>query len=82
MTTSVAVTLESVCAGQGHAHLSVSVDGGAARPVTVEVDEVLGGLDWTDAKAALVMILRLHFRGRTKAQARAEFQAGPINLVI
>lgn len=81
MTTSVSITLTGVCAGQNHAHLSVSVQGGAAKPFTVEIDEVLGGLDWTDARQHLLTILKLHFRGRTKAQANAEMQS-PLNLVI
>lgn len=82
MTTSVAITLTGVCSGANHAHLSVSVQGGAAKQFTVEIDEVLGGLDWTDAQQHLLTILKLHFRGRTKAQANAEMQAGPLNLVI
>lgn len=81
MTTSVSITLDGVCAGQNHAHLSVSVQGGAAKQFTIEIDEVLGGLDWADARAHLVTILKLHFRGRTKAQANAEMQS-PLNLVI
>ena len=82
MTTSITVTLDGVCAGANHAHLSVSVQGGASKQVTVEIDEVLGGLDWSDAREQLLTVLRLHFRGRTKAQANAEMQAGPLSLVI
>lgn len=82
MTTSVTVTLDGVCTGGDHAHLSVSVQGGAAKQFTILVDDVLGGLDWTDAREQLTTILKLHFRGRTKAQASAEMLAGPLELVI
>lgn len=82
MTTTVSITLDGVCAGQNHAHLSVSIDGGNARQFTIEADEVLGGLDWTNARELLLTVLKLHFRGRTKLQIRNELQAGPINLVI
>lgn len=81
MTTAVGITLTGICAGQNHIHLSVAVNGGQARAVTYEVDELAEPLSQDEGHRIVRDLLRLHFRGRTKAQAKTELQAG-FTLVI
>jgi len=81
MTTTVGITLDGVCAGQNHAHISVAVNGGAARQLTVEADDLMAPVTLEEGKEALMTILRYHFRGRTKLQIKNELEAG-IALVI
>lgn len=84
MPTTVVVALEGLCAGQNHAHLSVTENGGPVRQFTFEAEDLMIALNpitLDQAHDALSVILRYHFKGRTKLQIRNELQAG-IELVI
>jgi DNA-nicking Smr family endonuclease len=80
MATAVNITLQSVCAGQNHLHMSVTV-GNTTREYTFEADEVLAPITEEMIRGTIVTVLRLHLRGMTRLQARNTLQAG-VNLSI
>lgn len=66
-----------ICAGGGHAHITITVDGGAAQRFMFEPDDIRSALsDPDERKALLRAILKLHFAGATRAQVRAALLAG------
>jgi hypothetical protein len=72
----VVLTLESVCAGGGHANISVTVNGVARGTFAVLADDVLSPLADEDVPIVLAALLKLGMIGRTKAQMRGVLQAG------
>lgn len=71
----VAITA-SVCGGGGHLHVSAVLDGAAARQFDFSVDEVRDALSAEAIEAAVLVILRLHLKSMTRAQARNAMLAG------
>lgn len=82
MTTTVDITLDGICAGQNHAHITAAVQGGGSQSFTYDADELVQPLSAEERRTGLLYVLRYHFRGKTKLQIRNELQAGPINMVI
>lgn len=76
MSTSIVVSLDSVCAGGSHLALGIAVDGAAARHFTFDADDVRSPIAADDLQDAIRVILRAHFKGKTRAQARTELQSG------
>ena len=74
--TDITITLDNVCAGGTHARLKASVNGGAERAFVVDVDDLKAEPDEQDIIKALLTLLRLSQRGKTRAQARSALQAG------
>lgn len=72
----VVITLESVCAGGGHANISVSVNGVNKGTFPVLADDVLSPLPDADVPTVLAALVKLRMIGRTKAQVRSDLQAG------
>ena len=67
------------CAGGGHIVLDVSLDGGASRRVPYTTDDVrapLSALTREEQESLALMILKVHFAGKTRAQITTEFQSG------
>lgn len=81
MSTTIVIGRESICAGGGHVHISASVDGGAVAFFRFNTVDLLTTPSPDQLEQALGVLLAFHFRGRTKAQANAELQAG-ITMVI
>lgn len=75
----ISYTFVGRCAGGGHTALDVAVAGGAARRVVYTTDEVraaLSELTQDEREQLALLILKVHFAGRTRAQIASEFQAG------
>ena len=81
MSTTIIVGLDGACSGGGHAQISASVEGGATAHFVYGTDELLASITAEEVQDALRVLLRWHFRGKTRAQAGTELQAG-ITLVI
>lgn len=71
---SVTITLDRVCAGGGHLHLSTS--GAINRELVMDTGEVLADSSPEDLEAVIRSIVRLARQGRTLAQVRSLFAAG------
>lgn len=74
------INLVRVCDGGCHATFGVSVDGGQTHNVVLDVDDIRGS-SASDIPETLAMLLKIRFRGKTRAQIRNDAQAG-IHLVI
>jgi len=75
----ISYTFVDRCAGGGHTRLDVAVNSGVARRVVYTTDEIrspLSELSENDREALALLILKVHFAGRTRAQMVSEFQAG------
>jgi hypothetical protein len=72
----VGISLSNVCAGGGHATVNASVDGGATRTYIFDTDELLAPLDTDETRAAVKAIIRLREKGKARALARTDLQAG------
>lgn len=72
----VLLTLESVCAGGGHAQINVKVNGNDKGAFPVFADDVLTQLPDEDVPIILAALIKLRMIGRTKAQVRNDLQAG------
>lgn len=74
-----AYSLDTACTGGGHAHVDVSLNGGAAQHFTYTVDELrspLSALTQDEREFAALVIAKLHLAGMTKVQARNALNAG------
>ena len=70
----IVLSLESVCSGGGHATIGVTVDGGAKKAITFDIDEIRGPVD--DRDAFIANIIKLSMSGLTRLQARNKLQSG------
>lgn len=73
---SVAVTFGAICPANNHLRLSASLDGSPARQFALLADDLLEAWTPESAEAAVISLLKLHFKGRTRAQIRAEIING------
>lgn len=67
------------CAGGGHTTIAVSFNGGAAKNVVYTTDELrqpLSALTTDERETLALLVLKLHFAGKTRAQAKTELQSG------
>ena len=74
----------SRCAGGGHVALDISLNNGAATRVAYPTDEVrapLSDLTQDERENLALLILKVHFAGKTRAQIAAEFSA-PVVVTI
>jgi hypothetical protein len=69
-------TFVSVCAGGDHLRVNVNVDGTALNNLALNADEVLTQIVADEAPRLATDILRIRMKGKTRAQARADLQAG------
>ena len=81
MTTTVFFQRDSLCAGTGHIGINVTVNASPTFTRTYEVDELLSPITEDEKDAAIKVVLRMHFKGITKAAANAALIAG-VTLVI
>ena len=66
------------CLGGGHTVLNVAI-GGQSRDVVYTTDELrqsLGSLTLEEKEALALLILKVHFAGKTRAEMVTEFQSG------
>jgi hypothetical protein len=67
-------------------HLSIDVTlNSVTRRVTYEVADLispLGNLSAEDRERLAMLILKVHFAGRTRVQVRNEINAGPVTVTI
>ena len=68
--------LDHVCDGGGHVRLTARVNGGAARVLNYNADDIRSNLTADEAEAAHLAVLKVHFGGMTRAQVRAALLAG------
>jgi hypothetical protein len=81
----VAYTFVDRCAGGGHTRFDVSVNGGAAQRTVYTTDEIraaLSELTADERERAALLILKLHFAGRTRQQIVTELNQGPVTVTI
>lgn len=81
----VAYTFVDRCSGGGHTRLDVSFNGGAARRVVYDTDQIrepLANLTEDQREAAALLILKLHMLGKTRQQMVTEFNQGPVTVTI
>lgn len=67
-----------VCAGGEHLGLDVSFNGAAVQRITYSSSEIrqpITNFTREEREALLLMLLKLHFAGKTATQARTELQA-------
>lgn len=81
------ITYDNVtrCAGGGHFAVDVTVGGLGTRRVVYTTDEVrvpLSALTQDERDQLVLLNLKVHFMGRTRAQMATEFQAGPVTVTI
>ena len=72
----VLLTIESVCAGGGHANINVKVNGNDKGTFGLYADDVLAPLPDAEVQSVLAALIKLRMIGRTKAQVRSDLQAG------
>lgn len=70
------ITLESVCAGGGHAHLSIQRDAGASRVVPFDADALRRPLTVDDLSTFAELVTRIRCAEITRAQARTLMASG------
>lgn len=69
-------TRKAVCAGGCHVTFDVAFNGGAARSITYDVDDLRRPLSsFTDEEkdTALLLVIKAHIAGMTRNQAGQEF---------
>ena len=74
-----AYSLDQVCAGGGHAHVDVSLNGNATQHFVYTVDDLrapLSALTQDEREFAALVIAKLHLAGMTRVQARNALNAG------
>ncbi len=75
-------TRRAVCAGGGHVTFDVSFNGGADRRIVFDLDEIrqpLGAFSQEQIDSALLLVLKAHIAGMTRAQAAT---AMPTNTAV
>ena len=68
----VSYTRRSVCAGGCHVTMDVSFNGGSARSIVFDLDEIrqpLNTFTQEQVETALLLVLKAHVAGMTRAQA-------------
>ena len=78
----VTYTRRAVCAGGCHVTMDVAFNGGAARGVTFDIDDLrrpLSSFSEEEINTALLLVLRAHIAGMTRTQAG---QAFPNNTAV
>lgn len=76
MAVSVNISLDSFCAGGGHATLNVAVDGGQVRKMAFDADELRGALTEAERDDLIALLVRAKLAGLTRVQARNTLQSG------
>lgn len=72
----VSIVFGNVCAGGNHVDLGVRVNGGAEHRVSYVIDDLTDTITVEKVRDAVLMLVRLHCHGLTRAQARVAIQAG------
>ena len=83
--TTVTYTFVERCEGGGHTVFDIAVNGGTARRVVYETDDIrmdLSAIPQERRELAQLLILNLHFAGMTRAQIIAELNLGPVTVTI
>lgn len=74
------------CAGGGHVAIDVSFNGGASQTVVYTTDELrqsLASLSQDQREELALLILKVHFAGKTRAQIQSELVApGGVTVTI
>jgi len=73
---SVTIQLVSVCPGGGHVILNANVNGVDKGNFNVTAEEILAPFPDEDVERFIAALIKLRLIGRTKAQVRADLQAG------
>jgi hypothetical protein len=74
----IAVTLDTLCTGNTHAHVDLNVDSGALLigDVLINRNSVMTPITAEEVPDLLTSMLRVKFRGMTAVQVRNALQAG------
>jgi len=72
----ITILLDRACSGGEHVVLDVNVDGLQLNDVPVNSTELMTPLTVDDAPTMATALLRVHFKGKTRQQARTELLAG------
>ena len=75
----------AICAGGGHVSVDVALNGTQVLSPVYEVDDVrapLADLTTDERETLALLILKLHFAGKTRAQMKTELQAGPVTVTL
>lgn len=70
------ISLNSICAGGGHVHLNLQVNGGQTRVLQFDADEIRRNFTLEEIETAAIVLARFHCMGMTRAEARNALQAG------
>jgi hypothetical protein len=73
------------CQGGGHTAFDVAINGGAAKRTVFTTDEIrapLSGLTAEEQETLKLLILKVHFAGKSRAQIVTEVTAGPVVVTI
>lgn len=76
--TTLNLSINHICAGGGHVRIAVAVDGGATRLVNLNTPDLTQPITQDDIESALLVILRLYFKGKSPSVARAALNAGVV----
>ena len=72
----VSITLDSTCAGGGHAGLAVSFDAEPIALVHADTDDLLVPLSPAEKRQLVIFLARARVGGMTRAQVRTAMLAG------
>ena len=81
----VTYTFVQRCNGGGHTNFNISYNGGAAQSIWYQTDDLrapLSALTQDEREQLAMLVLKVHFAGRTRAQIVTELQAGPVTVTI
>lgn len=82
---SISYQFVSVCSGGGHTTIAVSLNGGAAQNTVYETEDIrapLSDLTQSERDSFALILLKVHFASKTRAQISSEFQAGPVVVTV
>jgi hypothetical protein len=72
----IVLTLESICAGGGHAHISATVNGVNKGEWGLWAEDVLADISDKEIERFMKLIIPAHKIGKTKAQKRPKREPG------
>jgi len=77
MSSTFQIAFVAVCAGQNHLTVDATIQGVGTKRLTFEAAEITDPLNAEDDGRRIIRdLIRMHLRGLTLSQAKAEMQAG------
>ncbi len=82
----ISYTRIAVCPGGCHVTMDVAFNGGAAKPIRFDIDDVrrpFSSFTQEELDTAVLLVLKAHIAGMTRAQAAAAFPANtPVEVTL